>query len=36
MFRLRTVVLLWLGRKAWSILWPALQRRLRSRSQTST
>jgi hypothetical protein len=36
MFRLRTVVLLWLGRKAWSILWPALQRRLRARSQTST
>ena len=35
MFRLRTVVLLWLGRKVWSIVWPALQRRLRARSQTS-
>jgi hypothetical protein len=31
MFRLRTVVLLWIGRKLWSVARPALQRRLRDR-----
>jgi hypothetical protein len=36
MFRLRTVVLLWLARKAWSIAWPVLQRRLRARGRTGT
>jgi len=31
MFRLRTLVLLWLGRKIWSVARPALGRRLRRR-----
>src|SRR5688572_11433922 len=31
MFRLRTLVLLWLGRKLWAIAQPAVRRRLRRR-----
>jgi hypothetical protein len=31
MFRLRTVVLLWLARMIWRIVRPALQRRLAAR-----
>jgi hypothetical protein len=31
MFRLRTLVLLWVGRKIWSVARPALERRLRRR-----
>jgi hypothetical protein len=34
MFRLRNLVLLWLGRKIWAAARPAVQRRLRKRSQT--
>ena len=29
MFRLRTIVLLWLGRKLWMLLRPTVERRLR-------
>ena len=32
MFRLRNLVLLWLGRKLWAALRPAVQRRLRGRN----
>ncbi len=35
MFRLRNVVLLWVGRKLWSAARPAVQRRLRKRGSTS-
>jgi hypothetical protein len=31
MFRLRTLVLLWIGRKLWSLVRPAAERRLRKR-----
>jgi hypothetical protein len=31
MFRLRNLVLLWLGRKIWAAARPALQRRMRKR-----
>jgi hypothetical protein len=31
MFRLRNLVLLWLGRKLWSVVRPAAERRLRKR-----
>jgi hypothetical protein len=31
MFRLRTVVLLWIARRLWSVLGPAVMRRLRAR-----
>jgi len=30
MLRLRTVVLLWLGRRLWLLIRPALERRLRT------
>jgi len=33
MFRLRTIVLLWIGRKLWKYAWPAVQRRLRNRTR---
>ena len=33
MFRLRTLILLWLTRKVWSVVWPAVQRRLRNRTR---
>jgi hypothetical protein len=29
MFRLRTIVLLWLGRRLWTLVRPAVERRLR-------
>jgi hypothetical protein len=29
MFRLRTIVLLWLGRKLWMLIRPTVERRLR-------
>jgi hypothetical protein len=32
MFRLRNLVLLWIGRKLWAAARPAVQRRLRKRS----
>jgi hypothetical protein len=32
MFRLRNLLLLWIGRKLWSIARPAAQRRLRKRT----
>jgi len=35
MFRLRTVVLLWIARKLWSVLRPAAERRLRKRYRTN-
>jgi hypothetical protein len=35
MFRLRNLVLLWLGRKAWAVARPAIQRRLRKRARTN-
>jgi hypothetical protein len=31
MLRLRTLVLLWIGRKLWSVVRPAVVRRLRAR-----
>ena len=34
MFRLRTLALLWLGRKVWSVARPAAERRLRNRNRT--
>ena len=35
MFRVRNLVLLWVGRKLWSVVRPAAQRRLRSRNRTN-
>jgi hypothetical protein len=35
MFRLRNLVLLWLGRKAWALARPAIRRRLRKRPRTN-
>jgi hypothetical protein len=35
MFRVRNLVLLWVGRKLWSVVRPAAQRRLRSRKRTN-
>jgi len=35
MFRLRNLVLLWLGRKLWTAARPALERRLRKRNARS-
>jgi len=34
MFRLRNIVLLWIGRKAWSVARPAAQRQFRRRDRT--
>jgi hypothetical protein len=35
MFRLRNLVLLWLGRKVWAMARPKLERRLRSRRSST-